>query len=60
LTDGLLQVPVADLKALAAQHAAQLREAARFAADSNIVYDRQWIEAAANFLCAPRREPEAR
>jgi hypothetical protein len=56
----MLALDIAALKALAEQHAAQLRTIAMRPAGPEWEGDAATaMEAAADFLCAPRREPEA-
>ena len=60
----LLAIDVRACRQLAEQHAAQLREIAKFASSTlfevGLDHDIDWhCAVAADFLCAPRREPEA-
>jgi len=56
----LRDYPLPELRALAEQHAAQLREIAWHDDVINVLGRRgELLEHAADFLCAPRREPEA-
>jgi hypothetical protein len=61
IEDELIALPVAALRQLAEQHAAQLRSTSNYLRGDFVVEDNaaRVVDAAADFLCAPRREPEA-